>query len=188
MRKRLFVSLAVAGLVLSGGAIAIAQTADPAVKPAETPKTPKAERAPGTKMERADKPGRGPKGPGGPHGFGPGVERAVHGDLIVPVRPADGDANATPTFETVQFDRGKVVTATDESLTLERPDGKQVTVALNGDTKFKGVSKGSELTAGSPVFVVSKDGVARTVGQPRPGDHPKRGPRPEKAPAEPAGA
>jgi hypothetical protein len=89
--------------------------------------------------------------------------------LIVPVRPAEGAADdAAVTYETVEFDRGKVVTASDEKLTLERPDGKQVTVTLNDATTFKGVSKGSELTVGEPVFAVSKDGVARHVGQPKP--------------------
>jgi len=184
MRKRIIVTLITVGLAVSGGAIASAQTdtgktRDPADKTPKTAPAPdKKEAAPADKPARdSDKPPRdsdkrraeGQKHPDRRDGkkFGPGVGHAIHGELLVPVRSEDG-SDAPRTFETVIFDRGRVVTATDEQLTLERPDGQRVTVALNDDTSFRGVSKGSELKEGSPVFVVAKDGVARHVGQPKP--------------------
>ncbi|HVE94567.1 MAG TPA: hypothetical protein VNB24_06570 [Acidimicrobiales bacterium] len=196
MRKRVIVTLITVGLAVSGGAIASAQTDAPKdERPArETPKpaapADKAEKPREPKPERGDAEKRraeGQKRPG-EHGnkghhknFGPGMGHAIHGEVLVPVRSEDG--SETPrTYETVVFDRGRVVSATDQQLTLERPDGQRVTVALNDNTSFRGVEKGSELREGTPVFVVAKDGVARHVGQPKP--HPNG----EKRRAEPAPA
>lgn len=170
MRKRLIVPFLAIGLALSGGAIAMAQSAPepPADAPALGRQGPKSHAGPHAPNHGR---GHGPK-------FAPGVGHAIHGEVIVPVRPAEGTPeDAEPTFETVEFDRGKVVTATDDELTLERPDGVKVTVTISDATRFKGASKGSELTIGSPVFVVAKDGTARHIGQPR----DQRPPRPQPA-------
>lgn len=189
MRKRIIAIAVTTGLALSGGAFAAAQTDvkspdEAAEKSSSEPRKNRPDKGEGPRPDKGEGP-RPDKGDRGRHGnkFGHGVGHAIHGELIVPVRPAEGAADAKPTFETVEFDRGKVVRSTDEKLTLERPDGVQVTVTLNDETKFRGASKGSELAPGSPVFVVSKDGVARQVGKPKPRD--ERGkkadsPTPEK--------
>jgi len=79
------------------------------------------------------------------------LKRVVHGDLVV--RGKDG-------FQNVTYDRGKED---------GRPDGKKVSVKLTSDTKYKGVKDASQLQAGKPTLVVSKDGNALIVGQ-RSGD------------------
>lgn len=197
MRKRIVVTLITVALAASGGAIASAQTeapksdeprseqkkrggderkpADPAAKQ-ERPREDKSPQPDNPEKRRAE----GQKRRGGENHkrFGPGMGRAIHGELLVPVRSEDG-SDTPRTFETVMFDRGRVISATDDKLTLERPDAQRVTVTLTEETSFRGVSKGSELREGSPVFVVAKDGVARHVGQPKP--HPQGEKRPRSA-------
>lgn len=158
MRNRIFVLVAVGVLAVSGAAIAAAQTAAPEAAPAP---------APGQKLRAPHPPGKPGARMGGPK-IGRGVEHAIHGELIVPLRPAkDAAADAKRTFETITFDRGTVVSASDDALTIERPDGQRVNLTLNGDTKFRGVNKGSDLAPGTSVFAVSKEGIARQVGQPK---------------------
>ena len=93
------------------------------------------------------------------------LRRVVHGDLIV--RGKDG-------FQNVTYDRGKEDGVSDNTLTITRPDGKKVSVKLTSDTKYKGVKDASQLQAGKPTIVISKDGNALIVGQ-RSGD--KKGPQ-----------
>lgn len=85
------------------------------------------------------------------------LRRSVHGDLIV--RTDDG------TFEEVSFDRGEVTEVSSHSLSLERPDGVAVTVALSDATEYHGVDGPGEVEVGGRVFVVSADGTARHVAQ-----------------------
>ena len=85
------------------------------------------------------------------------AHRAVHGDLIV--RGEDGE------FENVTFDRGRLTSVAEGSLTLERPDGVTVTVTLDDATRYRGVESADALRAGRPVFVTSKDGTATVVRQ-----------------------
>ncbi|MEY2566533.1 MAG: hypothetical protein QOE35_1062 [Actinomycetota bacterium] len=90
---------------------------------------------------------------------GRGVEvlrRTVHGDLVV--KQGDG-------FETVTFDRGMVTSVDASSLSLHRPDGVDVTVTLNDQTRYVGVSGAGGVQKDKPVTVISKDGTARIVAQ-----------------------
>jgi hypothetical protein len=80
----------------------------------------------------------------------------VHGDLIV--RGKNG-------FQNVTYDRGKEDGVSDNTLTITRPDGKNVSVKLTSDTKYKGVKDASELQTGRPTLVVSQNGNALIVGQ-----------------------
>jgi hypothetical protein len=86
---------------------------------------------------------------------------AVHGDLVVKAK--DG------TFETVAFDKGSVLSKGDHTLTLRREDGQNVTVKVNDATTYKGVDSFDQVKTGQAAVVISKDGVARLIGQRAPG-------------------
>ena len=182
MIKRNFAVLLVAGLVLGGGALALAQG---------QPDRPSPEQG---------GPGAGPPGPDpqarrqaareclrkagqdeaarrrcreqfgkGPHGGGL-LGRAVHGDLIV--RGEDGR------FENVSFDRGTVHPDSDGSkIVIDRPDGQKVTLQLTPETRYRGVDGAAQLAEGRPAMVTSRDGKALMVAQrDGPGDGPEEGP------------
>jgi hypothetical protein len=85
------------------------------------------------------------------------LRRAVHGDLVVKDKSGQ--------FVTVTFDKGKVTSHSDSEVTLERPDGKSVTLKLDGSTKYRGVASASAIRDGKGALVLSKDGTARMVGQ-----------------------
>ena len=82
--------------------------------------------------------------------------RAVHGDLIV-----RGKAG----FENVAFDRGDVVRHSATSVTLKRADGVEVTKAISGDTRFRGIASVDELVDSRAAIVVSKGDTAVLVAQ-----------------------
>ena len=167
MRTKI-VAIAVAALGLSAGAVGLAN-AGPGDPPAQAAPT-----------STTTAPGDGPRRPG--PGGGP-LARAVHGNLIV--RAQDG------TFENVAFDRGTLTAVSDSSLTLQRPDGVDVTVKLDGDTRYRGVENAAALRKGEPAAVVSKDGTARVVMQrdpDAPARRPGEGRRRPGGPGGPAGA
>jgi hypothetical protein len=85
------------------------------------------------------------------------LRRTVHGDLVV--RTKDG-------FQHVTYDRGKLASASGNTLTVTRPDGATVTVTVNDQTKYRGVSGFAQLQTGRATLVLSKDGVAVLVAQP----------------------
>lgn len=146
MLKRNFAVLLVAGLVLGGGAFAWAQGS-----PSQAQGAPAAL---ATVAAGVRDPAARRAGGEGKHAL---YKRAVHGDLIVRGR---GGA-----FENYTFDRGKVDAASSTSITLTRPDGKQVTVSITPDTKFRGVRDASGLQTGKPAVVVSQGGKADLVDQ-----------------------
>jgi len=84
------------------------------------------------------------------------LRRVEHGDLTV--RTKNG-------FDQVQYDRGKVTSKTGNSFTMQRPDNVTVTIKVDGNTKYRGISSVDELQVGKPTVVVSKDGTALLVGQ-----------------------
>lgn len=155
--KTNIVAVAVAALGITAGAVGLAQAG---------PGDPLAQAAP-TTTTAPERPRPGPKPGQGPGAMGP-IGHAVHGDLIV--QGKDG------AFEKVAFDRGTLTTATATSLTVHRPDGVDVTVKLDGSTRYRGAADASALREGEPVAVVIKDGTARVVMQKDP-DAPRRGPK-----------
>ena len=82
--------------------------------------------------------------------------RAIHGDLIV--RGKTG-------FENVAFDRGDVVRHSATSVTLKRADGVEVTKAISGDTRFRGIASVDNLVDSRAAIVVSKGDTAVLVAQ-----------------------
>ncbi|MEO5678788.1 MAG: hypothetical protein ABIS47_03880 [Acidimicrobiales bacterium] len=82
---------------------------------------------------------------------------AVHADLVVPKKGADGQ------FETIQVDRGKVAEAKADSITLTRPDGPTVTLKVVPGTKVRGAAAAADLAPGREVAVVSAGGEARSI-------------------------
>jgi hypothetical protein len=158
MLKRNIVVLTIATVVLGAGSYAWAQGAP------ERPTTTAAGGA-ATGEDRPAAEGQRRRAHGGLHRAGGLGRRAVHGELIV--RTKDG-------FATVTFDRGEVLRHGATSITIERPDGVEVTKSIDGDTRFRGIGSADEIVDGRPALVVSKGDVAVLVAQ-RPGDE---GPRP----------
>jgi hypothetical protein len=160
-------AVAVAAIGLTAGAVGLA-SAGPGDPPAQTAAT--TTTAPG-----------GAKGrPAGPKGDHVGVlGRAVHGDLIV--RGKDGG------FEEVTFDRGTLTAVSATSLTLHRPDGVDVTVKLDDQTRYRGVENAAALQKDQPVAVVSKDGTARVVMQKDPNAAPRAERKGMRRPGRPGG-
>lgn len=119
--------------------------------------------------QQAKRGGRGP----GVAGRASGAREAIHGEMIV--RDAGGSG-----WREVVMDRGKVVSKTASGLTLERPDGQRVTVAVDGSTRYRGVESLSAVQEGRPAMVVAnQSGTALVVTQ-RPPDaqqHRQRGDR-----------
>jgi hypothetical protein len=157
MFKRHVGLLLTVGLVLAGGAVAVAQS-DP--------------QRPALESDHSER-----RAPRGPKHHRPGADvlgRAIHGDVVV--------RTGEDTFDTLTFDRGEVdESTTAEQLVIDRPDGTTVRVALTRDTKYKGVEGAEGIREGAPAFVVHKDGKARTVAQ-----RPERPPRQKGNRAAPA--
>jgi hypothetical protein len=84
------------------------------------------------------------------------LRRVEHGDLTV--RTKGG-------FDNVTYDRGKVTSKTGNSFTLQRPDNVTVTIKVDANTKYRGISSVDELQVGKPTVVISKAGTALLVGQ-----------------------
>lgn len=155
MLKRHVGLLLTIGLVLAGGAVAVAQS-DPQRPALESAKH-------GPRGQKQHRPGDNVLG------------RAVHGDIVV--------RTGEDTFDTVTFDRGEVdESTTDGQIVINRPDGATVRVALTDDTKYKGVEGVDGIREGAPALVVHKDGQARTVAQ-RP-ERPQRQKGNRAAPAD----
>ena len=148
MVKSHLAGLVVAALVAGGGAAAWATESGPSSAPS-TPAQPPAA-ANGAPAQnggrRAGRPGAGL------------AQRAIHGDLIV--RGTDGQ------FQNVTIDRGVVETKGDNSFTLKRPDGQTVTVKVDANTKYRGVSDFAGLQTGKRAGAVTEGGVAKMVAQP----------------------
>jgi hypothetical protein len=89
------------------------------------------------------------------------LARTVHGDLVV--RTRDGFANLT-------YDRGEVTSVSAEEITLRRPDGPSVTLALADDTRYIGVGGPDEIRTGEQAAVLAREGTAVAVAQ-RPGNY-----------------
>jgi hypothetical protein len=159
MLKRNLAILALAVALVGGGAAAWAQTSDGSNSP---PTTTAGQKAPAGQQAR--------KGKAGANGI---LRRVVHGDLIV--RGKDG-------FQNVTYDRGTEDGVSNGTLTITRPDSKKVSVKLTSDTKYRGVQDASQLQAGKPTLVVSKDGNALIVGQ-RSGNKNGNGPGAQTQPS-----
>jgi hypothetical protein len=69
---------------------------------------------------------------------------------------------------TIDLDRGKVAAVSASSITLDRPDGQSVTLAITPTTRFRGVSGPGAVVTDQRATVVSENGSALWVAQ-----HPK---------------
>ena len=148
MLKRNIAILTVALVVLGTGALAWAQGAPerPTTTLAPDREQPKAERRAARGQARKARQARRARVGG----------RAVHGDLIV--RAKDG-------FENVAFDKGDVVRHGATSVTVSRADGVEVSKAINGATRFRGIDSVDQIVDGRPALVVSKGDTATLVAQ-----------------------
>lgn len=201
MLKRNFAVVLVAGLVLGGGAVAVAggDPARPTLLAAQTdppPSTPPgpeaqagrhaARQALRTCLERAgedEAARRACKEAAGPAlGHGPGQKpghRPGPGPLgLAPLGRAVHGTVTVPDgnggWHEVTFDKGTVDEATDGSrIVLDRPDGPTVTIGLTEATRYHGVADAAGLVDGRAALVVSRDGKALHVAQRDP-DRPHR--------------
>ena len=85
------------------------------------------------------------------------LRHTIHGDLVV--KGKDG------AIENVTLDKGTVESKGDRTITLKREDGKSVTLKVDDETRYKGVDDFAGVQTGKPAVIISKDGVARSVGQ-----------------------
>lgn len=130
----------------------------------------------------------GGHGKGGFGGFGFGLPRLPELQGIDPGQLFDHilggsfnlkDANNNPLTITVVA--GKVVSASDTSITIARNDGTgNATFVITASTQLRG--KGSELAAGDPVVVTTKNGTTDAVSIATPG---KAHARPQPSSADP---
>jgi hypothetical protein len=90
----------------------------------------------------------------GPGKKGKGLVRGVHTEISL-IR-ADGTTDA------FVVDRGKVTAESSSSVTLERKDGKSVTLGVNADTKVRG-----DIQVDKGAVVFSRSGTAFAVLAPR---------------------
>ncbi|MDQ3569375.1 MAG: hypothetical protein M3396_01880 [Actinomycetota bacterium] len=185
MIKRNIAILLVAGIVLGGGALALAQgppdrsTVEPSA--AQAPDDRKAARQARREAARKCMQDAGEDlarrqqcrqqfkaGKAGKGAWGGPLRRAVHGDLVV--GGADGR------FEKLVFDRGTLNQASDATkIVIDRPDGQQVTLALTDQTRYRGVQGANQLRKGEPAVVTSRDGKALTVAQRDPNQSGQKG-------------
>jgi hypothetical protein len=170
-------ALIVAGLVLGGGAVALAQAdgAPPQAPGAEEGRAERQGQLRKCREEAAQDEEARRRCLEGHRRHGPGMHlarRAVHGDLVV--RGEEGS------FEKRTFDRGTVDGATtDQRIVLVRPDGPTVSFELTGDTDYHGIDGAGAIREGEPAVVVSDGGKALRVGQRQAGGGPGPEPGPE---------
>ena len=199
MLKRNFAVVLVAGLVLGGGAVALAGggPARPTVLAAQTdppPSTPNADEPADRRAarealraclgqagedeaaRRACKEAVGPALRRGPahHRRGPGALGLAPLGRAVHGTVTVPDGNGG--WHEVTFDKGTVDEASDGAkVVLDRPDGQTVTVALTAETRYHGVADAAALVDGRPALVVSQDGKALHVAQREADRRPGRG-------------
>ena len=66
---------------------------------------------------------------------------------------------------TYDLDRGTVGSVSAASITLDRPDGTDVTLSLSPSTVFKGIASEGAVVVGHEARVVSENGAALRVAQ-----------------------
>jgi hypothetical protein len=160
--------------MVGGGAVAYAvaapqPTTSPATATTTAPPAPTAGSAAGScsKTTKAAKSCRRGGAKGAKRAGTALLARAVHGELTV----------KTPKgFESLTFDRGTATSTTGSTITLNRADGVAVRIAVDGATRYAGVTDLSGVTAGKPALVLSHLGVATLVAQ-------RRAATPDGAPA-----
>ncbi len=94
------------------------------------------------------------------HGAHPWIGR-----LLARTDHATVEVKRHGTWVTLELDRGKVTAASATSVSLARPDGTSVTIAVTPATKVRGVSSAAALVIGHRARVVSLGGDALLVGQ-----------------------
>lgn len=97
------------------------------------------------------------------------------GRLLARTDHATVEVKRHGTWVTLELDRGKVTAASATSVTLARPDGTSVTIAITPSTKVRGVSSAAALVIGHGARVVSLGGDALLVGQHTAGSSASKG-------------
>lgn len=84
------------------------------------------------------------------------ARHAYHGDLDVWVK---GETRE------ITFDRGRLVAADDDRVTIEYPTGATAEFAITDDTKIRGAGTDGELVTDRPTLVLSEGGETKAVLQ-----------------------
>jgi hypothetical protein len=84
------------------------------------------------------------------------VRHAYHGDVDVWV---DGATRS------VTFDRGALVAADADSVTIKYPTGATADFEITSDTKIRGAGENHELVTGKTTLVLSEGGTTKAVLQ-----------------------
>ncbi len=95
----------------------------------------------------------------------PGAARAEHRSVLKRADHASLEVRDQGRWVTINVDRGNVTVASTTSITLARPDGQSVTIALAPSTKYGGkeATSAAALKTGVRVRVTSINGTALRV-------------------------
>jgi hypothetical protein len=95
----------------------------------------------------------------------PGAARAEHRSVLKRADHASLEVREQGRWVTINVDRGNVTVASTTSITLARPDGQSVTIALAPSTKYGGkeATSAAALKTGVRVRVTSINGTALRV-------------------------
>ena len=94
----------------------------------------------------------------------PAAAHRAHG-LLARTDHATIELKQKGTWVTVTYDRGKVTASSATSVTIARPDGESVSIALTSATHYRGISAATQLQTGKSALVLSEHGQAIRVRQ-----------------------
>ncbi len=146
-RHRIAAAVTAATITLGGGAAAIAAVTAPAPAGALT----MAARTSGV-LSAATTPAA--------HGRG-----RHHRSLIARSDHATVELKVKGQWVTFDLDRGKVTSVSATAITLARPDGRSVTLAIDSATRWGRVTSAGSVKTGREATVISENGAARRVIQ-----------------------
>jgi hypothetical protein len=157
MTRGKIAAVAMVGAAVLGGGGATAWAATTGASASSTP----AASAPASTSPSTSKPAATPKATKGHKG------KSHHGtrSLLARSDHATVEVKSGTTWVTDTYDRGTVTAASGSSITLHRPDGQNVTLAITPTTKFKGVTSASGLVTGKEALVVSTAGQATHIAE-----------------------
>jgi hypothetical protein len=153
------VAAAASGVVVAGAAGAFALTSGAFASSTPTPPAPKPPAVTPSTSTSVPSAGR----PGAPNGHRKAIGRR-HG-LLARTDYATIEVFRHGHWETIVLDRGDVTAVSTSRITIRRPDGVSVTIALAPTTKYRGVGAAGSLKTNRPASVISAAGSALRVVQ-----------------------
>jgi hypothetical protein len=155
------VAVAATGLALAGAAGAFALTSGAFASSAPTPSAPTPPTPAASSSTTTSLPSAGRSGAAKCHD---GALVHHHG-LLARTDFATVEVFRHGHWQNLVLDRGDVTAVSTSRITIKRPDGVTVTIALAPATKYHGVGSARDLMTNRPATVVSADGSALRVSQ-----------------------